>query len=41
MRLNGFCERCRRPRMVTVRRYGTLQMPVGLCQECEDKEAKR
>ncbi len=40
MRLYGYCEKCRRFRLVRVR-YPRRGIQVGICGDCEDKERKR
>jgi hypothetical protein len=41
MRLHGWCESCKRIRMVTVRRPFLGGVPVGVCAACEEAEQKR
>lgn len=46
MRVTGFCERCRRVRPVKVTGHGWAMrvargMATGVCQRCEDEEAKK
>jgi len=37
MRLHGYCERCRKIKMVTVKIMRGRGVTIGVCQECEEK----
>jgi hypothetical protein len=41
VKLPGYCTECRRVRQVEVKILVNPQMPMGVCQQCQDKAKEK